>query len=59
MFVLTLDQIGEDDALRVGAKALRLAQLARAGLPVPPGFCVTTAAYRAFLTANGLDAGTT
>ncbi len=55
MFVCTFDHIGRDDGPRVGAKGLRLAQLAQAGLPVPPGFCVTTAAYRAFLAANGLD----
>jgi pyruvate,water dikinase len=53
-FVIMLDQIGEDDGHRVGAKGLRLAQLARAGLPVPLGFCVTTAAFRAFLDASGL-----
>src|SRR6266496_4809076 len=29
----------------VGGKAANLGELARAGLPVPPGFCVTTAAY--------------
>ncbi len=57
-FTLTFDQIQEDDAPRVGAKGFRLAQMAQAGLPVPPGFCVTTAAYRAFLRTNGLDEGT-
>jgi pyruvate,water dikinase len=30
----------------VGGKALSLALLTRAGLPVPAGFCLTTAAYR-------------
>src|SRR5215213_5951260 len=29
----------------VGGKAANLGELTRAGLPVPPGFCVTTAAY--------------
>ena len=52
-FTLDFNQI-EDDDTRVGAKGLRLAQLARAGLPVPAGFCVTTAAYQAFLDANKL-----
>jgi rifampicin phosphotransferase len=28
-----------------GGKAANLGELSRAGLPVPPGFCVTTAAY--------------
>lgn len=30
-----------------GGKAANLGELVRAGLPVPPGFCVTTAGYRA------------
>ncbi len=39
-----------------GGKALNLAKLARAGLPVPPGFIVATAAYQSFVAANYLDA---
>ncbi len=39
-----------------GGKATNLARLARAGLPVPPGFIVTTAAYQAFVAANNLAA---
>ena len=37
----------------VGGKAANLGELTRAGLPVPPGFCVTTAAYE--LVAVGDD----
>ncbi|GLW94143.1 PEP/pyruvate-binding domain-containing protein [Actinokineospora globicatena] len=37
------------DLAAVGGKGASLAALARAGLPVPPGFHITTAAYRAFL----------
>ncbi len=40
------DQIGADDVGLVGGKGLSLGLMARAGLPVPPGFCVTTVAYR-------------
>jgi pyruvate,water dikinase len=39
----------------VGGKGMSLASLLRANLPVPGGFHVTTAAYRAFVTANGLQ----
>src|SRR5512137_468357 len=39
---------------RVGGKGASLSRLANAGLPVPGGFHVTTAAYRAFVSANGL-----
>src|SRR5437588_12926841 len=42
----TFDQIAPGDADAVGGKGLGLALLAGAGLPVPPGFCVTTAAHR-------------
>ncbi|MGS2648560.1 PEP/pyruvate-binding domain-containing protein [Streptosporangium sp. LJ11] len=38
----------------VGGKGESLARLARAGLPVPPGFHVTTTAYRAFVTHHDL-----
>ncbi len=37
-----------------GGKGARLAELLRAGFRVPPGFVVTTAAWRAFIAANGL-----
>ncbi|HEY0738291.1 MAG TPA: PEP/pyruvate-binding domain-containing protein, partial [Herpetosiphonaceae bacterium] len=37
-----------------GGKGANLARLARAGLPVPDGFILTTSAYSAFVAANGL-----
>jgi pyruvate,water dikinase len=42
----TFDEIRPGDVDAVGGKGLSLARLAAAGLPVPPGFCVTSAAYR-------------
>ena len=41
---------------RVGGKGASLARLLRAGLPVPDGFHVTTAAYRDFVDANNIQA---
>src|SRR5438552_16692095 len=38
--------IAPADLPAVGGKALSLGLLASAGLPVPPGFCVTTSAHR-------------
>ncbi|MFI6815215.1 PEP/pyruvate-binding domain-containing protein [Nonomuraea sp. NPDC050328] len=38
----------------VGGKAANLGELARAGLPVPPGGCLTTEAYRQVAAAAGL-----
>src|SRR5438067_11538531 len=40
-----------------GGKAANLGELIRAGLPVPPGFCVTTAAYA--LVAQGAELDST
>src|SRR6266496_2344223 len=40
---------------RVGGKGASLARLAAAGLPVPPGFHITTAAYHCFVEENGLQ----
>jgi phosphoenolpyruvate synthase/pyruvate phosphate dikinase len=39
---------------QVGGKGASLARMAAAGLPVPAGFHVTTAAYRRFVTEHGL-----
>lgn len=50
---LTSDQLTLATA---GGKGANLARLVRAGLPVPPGFVVTTVAYQDFAAANGLDA---
>ncbi|MHB1425651.1 MAG: PEP/pyruvate-binding domain-containing protein [Gemmataceae bacterium] len=42
----TFEQIQHGDADAVGGKGLSLGRMFAAGLPVPPGFCITTAAYR-------------
>jgi phosphohistidine swiveling domain-containing protein len=44
--VVWLADLSQDDRPLAGGKAAILGELARAGLPVPPGFCLTTAAYR-------------
>src|SRR5919106_3509974 len=41
----------------VGGKGASLARLLRAGVAVPGGFHLTTAAYERFLMANGLESG--
>src|SRR6266700_851195 len=40
---------------QVGGKGASLARMARADLPVPPGFHITTVAYRRFVADNGLQ----
>ena len=49
------DEIRKDDIALAGGKGANLGELSRAGLPVPPGFVVTTAAYDAFVEANGIE----
>ncbi len=51
--ILPFDRIREDDLPLVGGKGKNLGQMTRNALPVPPGFCVTTHAYRHFLEASG------
>ena len=56
--ILFFDEITDASAGLVGGKGLSLGKTATAGLPVPPGFVVTTQAYRR-LAARGArgDAG--
>ena len=53
-FVLALDDPAAN-LDRVGGKGASLARMAAAGLPVPPGFHVTTAAYQRFVAEHGLQ----
>jgi pyruvate,water dikinase len=54
---LALDLADVDGSMLadVGGKAANLGRLLRAGLPVPPGFCVTTASYGLVAGGAGLD----
>ncbi len=47
--VLAFGDIGAGALGQVGGKGANLAWMAQAGLPVPPGFCITTAAFRRFV----------
>jgi pyruvate,water dikinase len=55
--ILWLVEISTDQREMVGGKAANLAGLLRAGFRTPPGFCVPTAAYRAFVEGNDLQEG--
>jgi pyruvate,water dikinase len=52
--VRRLAEISRSDIAVAGGKGANLGELIRAGLPVPVGFVLTTAAYREFVTANGI-----
>src|SRR5204863_1984881 len=53
LLILDLDSPGAT-LERVGCKGMSLARMARAGLPVPDGFHLTTKAYRRFIAENHL-----
>jgi pyruvate,water dikinase len=55
-WLVPLEKLGRQDGALVGAKAANLGELSRAGLQVPPGFCVTTAAFRTWLEGQGAGA---
>jgi pyruvate,water dikinase len=44
------DDITSKDVRLVGGKGANLGEMTRAGLTVPPGFCLTAAAYREFIS---------
>ena len=53
-YTLQLSDV-QADLDTVGGKGMSLAKLARAGLPVPGGFHITTVAYREFVNINALQ----
>src|SRR5215472_6569966 len=53
-YTLSFDEVDGTRLPEVGGKGANLGELTRAGFPVPPGFCVTTAAYREFLRTSGV-----
>src|SRR5438270_1452897 len=55
-FVLPFSAIHRDMLALVGGKGANLGEMTSAGLPVPPGFCITTAAYELVAAEAGLDA---
>lgn len=52
--VIRLEALTRAQTSLAGGKGVNLGRLLHLGLPVPPGFVVTTDAYRAVIAANGL-----
>lgn len=48
------DGLDRTSVAEAGGKGANLAELARAGLPVPPGLVITTDAYRSFVALSGI-----
>jgi phosphoenolpyruvate synthase/pyruvate phosphate dikinase len=45
-YVLRFEEMDRHSLPMAGGKGANLGELANAGFPVPPGFCITTGAYR-------------
>jgi len=52
--IVWLEDVNRNLTWLVGGKAAGLGELLKAGIPVPPAFCVTTTAYRDFVKESGL-----
>lgn len=50
------DELSVTDTELAGGKGANLGELASAGIPVPPGFVITSRAFRAHLDQSGLSA---
>ena len=48
------EDVNKKDLSLVGGKGANLGELTKAGIPVPPGFIVTTVSYFKFLEDSGL-----
>jgi pyruvate,water dikinase len=54
-YTCPLAELRSTDEPQFGGKSASLGELLAAGIPVPPGFAVSTAAFRAFIEESGLD----
>ena len=54
--ILWLEQVTQAERETVGGKGANLGEMARAGYPIPPGFCLTTFTYLDFIRQNDLEA---
>ena len=53
-YILWLEEAGKEVHELVGGKAAGLGEMIKAGIPVPPGFVVTSAAYKQFVIETGI-----
>lgn len=54
-FVASLNALGATDLAVAGGKAVNLGRMVATGLPVPPGFVITTRAYDMVVSINELE----
>ena len=54
MYVIKFEDLGKDDIGVAGGKGANLGELTQAGIPVPPGFVVTSETYDKFMRDTGI-----
>ncbi|MDI6654286.1 MAG: phosphoenolpyruvate synthase [Candidatus Hydrothermarchaeota archaeon] len=55
MGIVWFKDLGKGDIAVAGGKGANLGEMTKAGLPVPPGFVVTSKAYNKFLKEGGIN----
>ena len=58
-WVYRFEDADPEDVALLGGKGAGLARMNRAGLPVPPGFIITTRACAEYVATGALPAGVT
>jgi pyruvate,water dikinase len=53
-WIAWFDEVGKEDITLVGSKNANLGEMLRKGMPVPPGFAVTTEAFKEFMGQVGI-----
>ncbi|RAP49635.1 MAG: phosphoenolpyruvate synthase [Methanosphaera sp. rholeuAM74] len=53
-YVEFFEHLGKNDIPVAGGKGANLGELTNAGIPVPPGFVITSETYRKFITKTGI-----
>lgn len=53
-YICWFKEIGKEDIAQVGGKGANLGEMYNLGIPVPPGFVVTSSAYYYFIEENNL-----
>src|SRR2546423_10504767 len=56
-YVYAFEEGGKDQKFLLGGKGANLAEMTNMGLPVPPGFTITTEACLAYLKSGGFPDG--
>ncbi|RLF77252.1 phosphoenolpyruvate synthase, partial [Thermococci archaeon] len=58
-FIKWFEELRKEDVPLVGGKGANLGEMTSAGIPIPPGFCVTAEAYKYFVENVKVEDGRT